>query len=188
MLTVAIALSFLHLGAWVALNHSEPRAMARFETLPLGQGRTEVVMGNWHLRNGRPDAAIPWFERALRIEPRNGNAWAFLGMIHGERGDFARAAEEFGRAAEARPDKPLYRHNRIVALEKMQRYEEAISEYEILCRIEPDYMPNWSGRATALVRTGRAGAARDLLRSWLARNPTHPSRADVERWLRDLGP
>ena len=187
LLAAGVALSLLHLGAWVALNHSEPRAMARFATLPLGLGRTEVVMGNWHLRNGHADEAVSWFERALRVDPRNSNAWAFLGMIHGERGEFARAAEEFRRAAEARPDKPLYRHNRIVALEKLERYEETLPEFEILCRIEPDYLQNWGGRAAALMRSGRSDAAHALLRDWLARNPSHPARADVERWLRDLG-
>ena len=185
-LVAGVALSVLHLGPWVALNHSEARAMTRFATLPLGMGRTEVVIGNWHLRHGRPDDAIPWFERALRVEPRNANAWSFLGMIHADRGEIEAAANAFRHASDARSDKPLYRHNLIIALEKLGRYEETLPEYEILCRIEPDYMPNWGGRALAFMRIGRTDAARSLLRDWLARNPSHPGRGDVERWLQEL--
>ena len=185
-LVAGIVLSMLHLGAWVALNHSEPRAMARFATLPLGMGRTEVVIGNWHRRNGRPDESISWFERALRIDPHNANAWAFLGMIHAERNEIEATANAFRHATDARPDKPLYRHNLVIALEKLGRYESTLPEYEILCRIEPGYLPNWGGYALALARTGRTDAARGLLRDWLARNPSHPGRGDVDRWLHDL--
>jgi tetratricopeptide (TPR) repeat protein len=185
-LTAAVALSAVHLGVWVAVNHSEPRAMARFATLPLGLGRTEVVIGNWHLRNGRPVEAIPWFERALRVDPRNSNAWAFLGMIHADRSDLAAAAHAFERATAARPDKPLYRHNLVIALEKMEDWSETLSHYEILCRIEPDYLPNWSGRAHALARAGRSTEGRALLQDWLARNASHPRRHEIAAQLRDL--
>ena len=132
-------------------------------------------------RHGRPDDAIPWFERALRVEPRNADAWLFP-RDDPRRSRRDRSGGQCVPSRQRRPsDKPLYRHNLVIALEKLGRYEETLPEYEILCRIEPDDMPNWGGRTLALTRPVAPHAARSLLRDWLTRNPSHPGRGDVER-------
>src|SRR5262249_53236697 len=65
LLLFFIATSAVHLATWVWLNHCEPRAMARFATLPLGLGRTELVLGNWYRREGQPQKAEEWLQRAV---------------------------------------------------------------------------------------------------------------------------
>jgi len=169
LLACGLLLSFLHLGAWVLVDHSEARSMARFVHLPLGQGRTEVVVGSWHFRNGRTDEAVTWFEKALRANPRNPSAYAFLGYIDAQRGRMDRAADAYREAIQYRPDKPDYRHNEIQALEALGRYAETLPHYEMLARDEPETIENWLGYARALRTLGREPAARDVLQRALAR-------------------
>jgi len=143
--------------------------MQRFATLDLGLGRTEVVLGNWHYRNGRTAEAVPWFERALRVDPRNSNAWAFLGQIEAEAGNMQRAGEAFRSASALRPDKALYRHNLVKALEAQGRFAETLPHYEILTNQEPYFVDNPLGWAAALRATGREAEATATLQRGLER-------------------
>jgi tetratricopeptide (TPR) repeat protein len=186
ILACGIIFSSLHLGAWVWTNHSEAVAMSRFATLPLGQGRTEVVIGNWHLRHGRSAEAEAWFEKALAVNSNNSNAWELLGQVRADREDLVRATEAFVRAAALRPDKPLFLHNAVIGLEKLGRWEEALHYYEPLCRLEPEYVPNWLGFAHALQQLGRDAAARQVLERFLQLYPDHPERDRVRAALAQL--
>jgi Flp pilus assembly protein TadD len=51
------------------------------KTLPLGMGRTEVVVANWYRERGRLDEAADWFRRAPAVNPANARAYAFLAML-----------------------------------------------------------------------------------------------------------
>jgi tetratricopeptide (TPR) repeat protein len=137
--------------------------------LNLGLGRTEVVIGNWHYRNGRIEAATEWFHKALQIAPRNSNAWAFLGQIEAQAGHMQEAAAAFGRASALRPDKGIFRHNLVKALEASGHAAETVPLYRVLCRDEPDLAENWVGAARALRAAGEAEAAETTLQSALQR-------------------
>lgn len=156
-------LSGLHLAVWVALNHSEPRAMARFATLPLGPGRTEMVMGSWYRRQGNNDEAERWLRRSIQASPRNAMTWALIGQIAADRGDLQGVIDAYTKAVALRPDKLLFRHNLVLAYEYTGQPVLAIPHYEIMCRTEPDLVSNWMGYARALQACGRPAEARAIL-------------------------
>jgi len=186
-LTIA---SLAHTAAWAWLNHSEPRAMARFEHLPLGAGRVEVVMGNWHRRWGRTEESMAWLRKATVAEPRNSNAWALLGQEAIDRGDMAACADAFAHAVALRPDKVLYRNNLVTAYKRLGRFEAALPHYEILCRAEPRRIEYWTGWANAFLATNRPGPAaaviaqaRPLFEAFLAQMPDHEMAPEVRALL-----
>lgn len=139
--------STLHLGTWVAFNHSEPLAMERFATLPLGLGRTEVVMGNWHLRQGRPDDAEDWFRRAIRTNPSNANAWGLLGNLYARQDRFDDGAQAYAEALRTRPDKTPFRSSLVRCLVELGRWEEAVPHLEIMVQQDPGNLGFWRGLA-----------------------------------------
>jgi tetratricopeptide (TPR) repeat protein len=163
LLLFAVLISLLHTGSWLLVNHSEARSIERFAHLPLGLGRTEVVLGNWHWRNGRTQEALEWFEKALRINPRSNTAYSFLGIIYGNEGRMDLAAEAYRRAVEIRPDQLTYRANLIRALEARSSWEETLPHYDMLCRRQPYNVENWLGWGRALLNLGRREDARRVL-------------------------
>jgi tetratricopeptide (TPR) repeat protein len=108
LLAFVVLASGMHLATWVAVNHSEARTRARFETLPLGKGRTEATLGSWYLRRGEVETAVTWLERAIAVEPANVNAHAMLGRIHLDAGQLEAAIDAFRAALAVRPDKTEY--------------------------------------------------------------------------------
>jgi len=163
ILVSLVVLSGLHLAVWVTLNHSEPRAMARFATLPLGLGRTEMVIGNWYRRQGNNEEAERWLRRSVEASPRNANSWAFLGQIAADRQDLHGVVAAYTKAVALRPDKLVFRHNLVFAYEYTNQPALAIPHYEIMCRAEPNLVWNWMGYARALRQAGRPADARAVL-------------------------
>ncbi len=155
LLLFCLVVSCLHAAPWVWINHNEPLAAQRFEALPLGLGRTEVVIGNWHFRNGRSEDATRWFERAITVNPNSAPAYAFLGMlfVQDERYEDARMAQS--RAVALRPDKLEFRHNYVMTLLKLERDEEALPHLERLIQDDPDRALYWQLGADILTRLGR---------------------------------
>jgi Flp pilus assembly protein TadD len=186
LLVAAFLLSAPRLLVWTALGHDEARSAARFAHLPLGQGRTEVALGNWHLRQGRTGEAVQWFERGLRIEPRNANAHVFLGQIRWQQGDKARAVESYLAAVRSRPDKNEYRHDLVVMLLDLGRVADAEPHLATLCRQEPANGANWVELARVQGLLGREDDARRTLESGaqvfegeVRRRPRDPARAQA---------
>ncbi|MFQ5600360.1 MAG: tetratricopeptide repeat protein [Candidatus Krumholzibacteriia bacterium] len=169
LLLFAALVSFLHLSSWVLVSHSEPRSMARFALLPLGLGRNQVVIGNWHMRHGRIAEAEEWFLKALEVNPYNNNAYALLGIVYAKTERMHQAAEVYRKAVRMRPDKPNYRQNLIAALTAEKRYEETLPHHEFLCDAQPDDIERWLAYVRALRILGRHEEAKAVLRRALPR-------------------
>jgi tetratricopeptide (TPR) repeat protein len=98
-----------HTVPWIALNTSFDRSFARFQTLPLGLGRMQAVVGSTYLARGDTTQAISWFQRSLDEYPWNNVAAYSLGRIAANQDHYEFAARAFWVAVRARPDKDLYR-------------------------------------------------------------------------------
>lgn len=159
LLVFALVLSLAHLVPWVAVNHSEAVALERFKTLPLGAGRTEVVVANYYMRQGRPADAESWFKRALKANPSNVNAYYLLGVLYASNGHTETATQFIGRAVELRPDKPDYRERYVQVLLDAERCREAVPQLTWLAARRPGDFPYWQevGR-----RMGRLGCGDEL--------------------------
>ncbi|UCG52593.1 MAG: tetratricopeptide repeat protein [Candidatus Latescibacterota bacterium] len=162
LLTFAVVFSVLQLIPWVWVNHSETRALERFKSLPLGYGRTEVVVGNWYLRHDDPETAKSWFRRALDAHPYNAAAYGFLGSIYAKEDRFDAAADMFEKAVTLRPDKPSFRMKYAAALYEIGEYQEALPHIRWLTEKEPDNYVYWQMLSEMLSVLGRSDELRDV--------------------------
>lgn len=168
LLLVCIVFSALHLAPWVWITHSPARTLERFKTLPLGNGRTEVAVGNFYLRQNDQEEALRWFQKALTVNPSNSNAYAYLGQLHAERGRHDRAAEMLSRSVALRPDKVIFRNNYVLALLELERYEEALTELAWLVEAQPGHLEYWRSFGFVLEKLGRTDKWRSVQEKMLA--------------------
>lgn len=159
-LLCALVLSIYHTAPWIVVNASPTRSLARLKTLPLGMGRTEVLVSQWYRERGDDRERRLWLEKATREYPRNNNAHYLLGIYYEEIGDMKRAAESFRRAVELRPDKVLFHQRLADALIATERYEETIPHFEFELTRDPDNAARWMLFGETLRKAGRADAAR----------------------------
>ncbi len=159
LLAFALVLSLVHLAPWVAVNHSEAVALERFKTLPLGAGKTEVVVANYYMRRGRPADAESWFKRALKANPANVNAYFLLGVLYASNGHTETATQFIGRAVELRPNKADYRERYVQVLLDARRCREAVPQLEWLAARRPGDFQYWQEVGQ---RMGRLGCGDDL--------------------------
>jgi tetratricopeptide (TPR) repeat protein len=124
LLAFATVLSLVSLVPWVWINHSEARTLERFATLPLGYGRTEVVIGNHYLRQRDLDTAEEWFQRALRVNPFNANAHWLIARAELARGNYEEAVRWVRSALVTRGDKFEFREMMIYLLLETERCDE----------------------------------------------------------------
>jgi tetratricopeptide (TPR) repeat protein len=161
-----LVLSVWTTGAWVAVNASETRSAQRFAHVPLGLGRTEVVLGNWHWRNARPLEARRWLEFALRRNPLNNNAHALLAAMSAEAGDFRDARERMAEAVRLRPRKIEYHAALLEFCDRDGAARAAIAELErwlVIHASDPDAWLDLAQRQSAL--EGMEAAQPALLRA-----------------------
>jgi len=156
LLVFAVVLSFIHIVPWVWITHSEERSVERFKTLPLGAGRTGVVLGNYFMRTKRQEQAVEWFQKALDENPVNSNAYAFLGVILTDHGRYEDAVASLGRAVSLRPDKEGFRAYYIDALIRARHCNEAADNLIWMSSRRPELTDYWHTMGDSLIAQGCA--------------------------------
>ena len=151
LLGFGLILSILHVAPWVAINHSEKLSLERFKTLPLGQARTEVVVGNYYFRNNDLPKAKEWFRKGLEVNPYNANIYSFLARILEREGRYDLAWKAYENAVALRPDKVSFRSNYTFALLRVDRHNEAFPQLQWLVSRRPYHL----GYLRELVETAR---------------------------------
>jgi len=159
-LVCALVISLYHTVPWVAVNASEDRALARLKTLPLGRGRTEVLVGAWYDRKGDTPQAKAWYRQAIRTNSNNNNAHYLLASIAMDERDFDLAVTSLEQAIALRPDKMLFREMIIRALFLSGRGSESIPHLDEILKREPDNATKWALYGEALKSAGRTEDAR----------------------------
>ena len=180
LLAFAAVISLLHLLPWVWVNHNEALALERLKTLPLGMGRTEVTVANWHLERGEREAAAQWFKKALEVNPNNAPAYAFSAMLLTQQGEHAQALSYYERAVTLRPDKPEYRQNYALTLRELGHTREALPHIQRITEQMPDNRTYWRMLNQALLELGMDAEARAVQQRLLAF-----AEADLQRDPRD---
>jgi tetratricopeptide (TPR) repeat protein len=92
-----------------------------------------TVRGNIHLYQGRPAEAIPWYLKALQLEPSHGLTRFSLGQALLAQGHPSDAVIEFRRASEATDDAPFARAALAYALAlagQRGEAEDLLAEFE----------------------------------------------------------
>jgi tetratricopeptide (TPR) repeat protein len=155
LLAFALVFSLLQLTPWVRINHSEALSLERFKTLPLGYGRTEVVVANYYFRKNQYEESARWLQKAVQVNPGNANAYRLLANIFIDREEFDRAREAYVRALTLRPDKIEFRNDYASLLYRMQRYEEVLPELRWLVERAPDNVVYWRSLREVLLTMKR---------------------------------
>jgi serine/threonine protein kinase/tetratricopeptide (TPR) repeat protein len=140
-------------------------AAARFRPdLPLVQRRR----GDLLLERHEPDAALRYFEEAIRMEPAGSKSPALVsdyvecGGIRYSQGRFAEAVADCEAALRLAPEHALAHHVRGEALLKLKRPRDAEQAFGQSLKYKPGFGPALRARGEARVRLGDfAGAVDD---------------------------
>jgi tetratricopeptide (TPR) repeat protein len=154
------AVCLFHTVPWVALNTSFDRSFARFQTLPLGLGRTEAAVGAHYLAQGDTAQAIAWLRRSVEAYPGNNVAAYRLGEIAMRRAMYADAAFAFSVALRSRPDKDLYRFSLVDAIVRGGAPPEwARPQVDTLVMRHPEEPLYWAALGVVCLGTGEGERA-----------------------------
>jgi len=156
LLGFAVVFSLLQLAPFVALNRDEARSVERFKTLPLGRGRTPVVVGNYYLRSGDLDEAERWLRRAIEENPGNATAHAFLALVLVRQGRPAEALRGYEAAILRHPDNRAYRVNHSSLAMREGQYARALPHVRWLTERFPGEVEHWRALARIAEETGDA--------------------------------
>jgi Flp pilus assembly protein TadD len=193
-LVCALAVSAYHTIPWIATNANTGRSLARLENLPLGLGRTEVLLATWYQRRGDAVMQRRWLETAVQVHPYNNNAWSLLGILDMKERRYPEAVNALSNAVKLRPDKLVFRDSLVRALYSANRFEEAIPHMEVLLKAQPENAHMWSGYGEALNRAKRTQESRqafaraaELYQKQLDQSPNDPGLNFAYGWALSAG-
>jgi tetratricopeptide (TPR) repeat protein len=158
-LSIAWLMSLYHTAPWIATNADDARSLARVQTLPLGFGRTEVLVAGLYQRRGDIDRAREWLERSIAAYPGNPNSYYELGTMDLDRHDYAPAAACFENCVRCRPDRLPYRLLVVRAWFLAEQPGKAVPHLEFLQERNPYNMTVALYLGEALYQSGRAAEA-----------------------------
>lgn len=171
LLAAACAVTLAHTLPWIAVNHTNGPAVARFATLPLGLGRTESTLAWWHLQRREYGTARVWIERSLRANPDNIRAVDLYGRVALLEGRPEIAVGAYRTGILMRPERPEYRLQLAFSLHAAGRPAEALSALDTLEETHPDEPALWLERAMSEHALGDDVRARADLARALELNP-----------------
>jgi CRISPR-associated protein Csy1 len=125
-------------------------------------------------RRGDPQGAIIDLEEAVRLAPAFAAAYQLLGIMLGERGDAARAADAFLRVVALDPRNARAFNNLGNALRMQGRLADARRAFERAAALRPDYELAVANVAVAWRDAGETDRAEALLKAAYARATGRP--------------
>jgi tetratricopeptide (TPR) repeat protein len=184
LLAVALVLSLFQFVPWVAINSSERLGVERVKALPLGGGRSEVMLGSWYLAQGKLPEARDWYHRAIAAYPGSHVAHDRLGYICLLEKKFDEAAREYLQAARLKDDWPAYQENAVNALIGAGRLDQALQELPILLEKSPRNASAWIQYCQLLFQAGRRAEALRAIDKALELDPRDARAAAIRQEIR----
>jgi len=133
--------------------------------------RAQYGLGDVLLRAGRAAEAIPFYERALGINPNLPDVCSDLGNALSDVGRAPEAIRCYEQALRLKPNHPEAHNNLGAVLYAAGRMPEAIQHYEQALQAKPDYTEAEFNLGLALFDTGRLDEAIAAFRVVVQRNP-----------------
>ena len=154
---------------------TELREAARID--PGDFGTRETLVGYYlnapGIVGGGEDKAVAEAASFERLDPAGGQLLVAQIKMHNE--DFEGAAEAYRAAALAKPEDARLRYRLGMALQSLERYDEAFSTFEKAIEIDPDYMdPYYQLGRTAVFSETNLERAAECMMVYLD-NPAEPS-------------
>ena len=107
---------------------------------------------------GRPETALPYAIRAIRLKPDDLSAVVAIGRTYYYLRQYARALDFFGQATAIEPNEAVYRILKGGALEALNRLDEALAEFEAAAKLSP-VAPNLARLAESKLTFGNRDEA-----------------------------
>lgn len=126
-------------------NHPSPEMLQRLQQLlekanaDTNDVETRILIGNTYYDIGRYDAAIPWYEQALKLAPSNVSVSTDLGTSYLSMGNNDKAIEQYQKSLQMAPDHPQTLQNLGIAYFSASRFDEALDTWERLIVAHPEY-------------------------------------------------
>lgn len=155
--------SLFHTVPWIAVNASAERTIERYKVLPLGLGRSQVMVADWYYARGREDEALGWYRLALDENPLQNHAHSQLGRIALHRGRHDIAELAFRQALRSRPNMALYRFQLADALVRSHQLWPARKQLDTLLVLEPGVAGYRAASAVVWFGLGERDSARAAL-------------------------
>jgi serine/threonine protein kinase/tetratricopeptide (TPR) repeat protein len=173
------------LAAAAGLDAVAREARRQAEALPPSTAWEHLALGRALLRAGRPAEALPWFDRALQLQPGNLHAQFGKGRCARLLGRPHDALAAFHACVALAPNSARCRYNRGLAYADLGRADEALADYDRALALDPKLAPASLNRAVLLHQQGRhAEALADLDRA--GANGADPAAVHYNRALVQL--
>jgi Flp pilus assembly protein TadD len=192
LLVALAAASLFHTAPWIALNTSRERTMIRVAELPLGKGRSPMMLGTHFLNAGELDQAERWYRASLAADSLNVNSQSGLGLALARQGRYAEALPPMEAAVRWSPTKREFRRDLIALLFALERWSDAARQLEALLWLDPADPRAWLGLSDCYLRLGRPDSAALALEVAVTRVPRDPQvhaalAAAYEAWVVERG-
>jgi tetratricopeptide (TPR) repeat protein len=130
--------------------------------------------GSQLAERGRIDDAIPYFRRAVEIDPKFDEARANLGNALAAQGKTAEAMEQYREAVRLKPNSLSAHHSLALALVREGKIDEALEHYQRAVEINPGFLEGQNNFGLLLALKGRYAEAITHLRAALEIDPKFP--------------
>lgn len=182
-----VGTSAAHLAGIVLADATPARSLRNFESL---FGKTACVsrfarsyafeeIGHYYVGRNSPEAAAPWFQKAIEADPSNVKAIGTLGVWYNENGRQAEALPLLREAVRQRPEVAFNHYNLATALVDLEQWNEAAAAFTEAIRLDPRLVRAYDGLGLAYSRMGLAAAADSVARAGLGLSPGDPKNAGL---------
>ena len=116
-------------------------------------------LGQLNFRRGRLEAALAFFQEALKSDLCRADGFSSLGLVFHALKQFERALVSFDEGLRLDPDDTILLNRRGVALLELGRAREALESFDRLLGLVPDDIDGLGNRGNALIKLNRPSEA-----------------------------
>jgi tetratricopeptide (TPR) repeat protein len=132
--------------------------------------------------SGALEEALESCERAISIHSRYAEAWSRMGMIHGQRGDYAAAAEVYGMATSIFPGYVEAHYGLAHSYQMIDQLVMAAESYRTALSLDPGLVQAYTNLGSIYARLGRFDEAEKMWTEALVIDPEHSTaKENLER-------
>lgn len=171
-----LAVSLFQLAGWVGIDTNPDWSMKRFESMITAPQASlsrfarsyalEELAGTYLDRN-EPLKAIPFYERAARVDPANSKAIGSLGALYMDSGRVAEALPLMREAVRLQPGVAMNHYNLAGALARNGQLDSAAAAYRSTIAMNPQFLQAYQNLGVVLAARGNRAAADSAWRDGL---------------------
>lgn len=132
--------------------------------------------------------ALPYFQEAVKKDPRHARTWYFTGYCHYKLGDYRKAEEAFRKAVRLEPGHAKTHYSLGRVYRKQGRLQDAGEAFREAIRLEPDYATAYKSLAVVYAKQERFQEALITLQQAIRLNPNNAAfRYELGRVYTQMG-